>query len=78
MKNMIVDVLLYRPDRPEETRVELRVPMQEGIAQRILFAQSVSGVNLYYEALANLAAAIGTLNGSGMHGIALRVREVEE
>ena len=39
MKTMKVDVLLYHPELPQETRVELRIPMEDSTARRLLDAQ---------------------------------------
>ena len=76
MKTMKVDVLLYDPQAPDELRVEVRIPVADATAQRLLDAQQRGHTVYSQTALYNLAGAIGFLNGKS--GIPLRVREVEQ
>lgn len=74
MKNMKVDILLYHPELPQETRVELRIPMDDSTARRLLDAQH-KGLCIHEQtALYNLASAVAFLNG--LRGMALRIDEV--
>lgn len=74
MKNMKIDILLYHPEQPQELRVEVRIPMKEVTAQRLLDAQR-SGVTIMEQtALYNLAGAVGYMNG--LRGMPLRISEV--
>lgn len=75
MKNMKIDVLLFHPERPQEMRVELRVPMMDVTAQRLLDAQRSGQTIMEQTALYNLAGAVGYLNG--LRGIPLRITEVQ-
>lgn len=76
MKPLIVDVLVFHPEYPDETRVEVRVPVSETTARRLLKAQAEGSVVTATNILYALAGAIGDLNGR--RGIPLRVREAEE
>lgn len=76
MKTLIVDILLFHPQRPDEVRSEVRIPVSETVARRLLKAQQDNATVMDMNALYNLAGAIGYLNGR--RGIPLRVREVEE
>ena len=70
MKTLEIDILLYHPERPQETRVTVRIPVAQDKADKLL-----RGVMCYDQnALYNLAGAVGYLNG--VRGIPLRVREV--
>ena len=74
MKTLEIDILLYHPENPQELRVDLRVPVSNGTAKRLLTAQA-NGTTIYEQhALYQLAGAVGELNG--LRGIPLRVREV--
>ena len=74
MKTLEIDILLYHPEKPQELRVDLRVPVSNGTAKRLLTAQA-NGTTIYEQtALYQLAGAVGELNG--LRGIPLRVREV--
>ena len=74
MKTLQMDVLLYHPTRQQEMRIELRVPIDNYAARRLLDAQD-NGVTIYEQnALYKLASALGELNG--LRGMPLRVREV--
>ena len=74
MKTMKVDVLLYHPELPQETRVELRIPMEDSTARRLLDAQHKGLCIREQTALYNLAQAMAFLNG--LRGVPLRVEEV--
>ena len=74
MKIMKVDVLLYHPEMPQETRVELRIPMEDTTARRLLEAQRKGICIQEQAALHNLASAVAYLNG--LRGMALRIDEV--
>lgn len=74
MKTLIVDVLIFHPEYPDETRVEVRIPVSETTARRLLKAQAEGSVVTATNILYALAGAIGDLNGR--RGIPLRVREV--
>lgn len=76
MKTMTVDILLYVPDKPQETRVELRIPMAERVAAELTRLQDSGSAAVSMTALYNLAGAVGALNG--LRGVPLRVREVEK
>lgn len=76
MKTLIVDVLIFHPEYPDETRVEVRSPVPETTARRLLKAQAEGSIVTETNILYALAGAIGDLNGR--RGIPLRVREVEE
>ena len=74
MKTMEVDFLLYDTNRPEETRVTLRIPVVPTYARQLLDAQANGMTVAAQTALYNLAGALGFLNGC--RGMPLRVREV--
>ena len=74
MKTLEVDFLLYHPERPQETRVTLRIPVAPTHARQLLDAQDNGMTVAAQTALYNLAGAVGYLNG--VRGIPLRVREV--
>lgn len=74
MKTMEVDFLLYDTNRPEETRVTLRIPVAPTYARQLLDAQANGMTVAAQTALYNLAGALGFLNGC--RGVPLRVREV--
>lgn len=74
MKTMKVDVLLYHPELPQETRVELRIPMEDNTARRLMDAQHKGSCIQEQTALHNLASAVAYLNG--LRGMALRIDEV--
>lgn len=74
MKTVKVDILLFHPEKPQQLRVEVRVPMADEMAQRMADAQRSGRMIFDQTALYNLAGAIGYLNG--MRGIPLRVEEV--
>lgn len=76
MKTFKLDILLYHPEQPQELRVQVRVPMKEATAQRLLDAQRSGVTILEQNALYNLAGAVGHLNG--VRGIPLRISEVTE
>lgn len=76
MKTLIVDVLVFHPEYPDETRVEVRIPVSDAAARRLLKAQQDNATVMDTNALYNLAGAIGYLNGR--RGIPMRVREAEE
>ena len=70
MKTLEVDFLLYDPNRPQETRVTLRIPVSPAYAGKLTNGVCCEA----YNALYNLAGALGYLNGC--RGMPLRVREV--
>ena len=74
MKTMEVDFLIYDTNRPEETRVTLRIPVAPTYARQLLDAQANGMTVAAQTALYNLAGALGFLNGC--RGMPLRVREV--
>ena len=76
MKTLKVDILLFHPEKPQELRVEVRIPVADAAAQRLLEAQRSTKATLELNALYNLAGAVGYLNG--LRGVPLRVREVEQ
>lgn len=76
MKHMQVDVLLYAPEKPVDVVVEMCLPMEDGVAAKLLRAQDGSQTTRAQKALYELAAAVGDLNG--LRGIPLRVTEVSE
>ena len=71
MKTLEVDILLYHPQRPQETRVTVRVPVAPAYADKLLRGVMCEAQTALY----NLAGALGFLNG--VRGIPLRVREVD-
>ena len=74
MKTLQLEMVLYHPEIPREMRVDLRIPMAEGAAERLLDAQR-KGVCIYEQTLlSGIAGAVGGLNG--LRGIVLRVEEV--
>lgn len=76
MKTLKMDILLFHPEKPQEVRVEVRIPVADDTAKRLLESQRSSKATLELNALYNLAGAVGYLNG--LRGIPLRVREVEQ
>ena len=76
MKTLKVDILLFHPEKPQELRVEVRIPVADDAAQRLLEAQQSTKATLELNALYNLAGAVGYLNG--LRGIPMRVREVAQ
>ena len=76
MKTLIVDVLVFHPEYPDEMRVEVRVPVSDTAARRLMKARQDNATVMDTNALYSLAGAIGYLNGR--RGIPLRVREVDE
>lgn len=76
MKTLIVDILLFHPQHPDEVRTEVRVPVSETVARRLMRSQTEGMILLDQTVLYNLAGAIGCLNGR--RGIPLRVREADE
>lgn len=74
MKTLEVDFLIYGTNRPEETRVTLRIPVAPTYARQLLDAQANGMTVAAQTALYNLAGALGFLNGC--RGMPLRVREV--
>ena len=71
MKTLEVDILLFHPDRTQETRVTLRIPVAPTYAEKLKNGVCCEA----YNALYNLAGALGFLNGC--RGMPLRVREVD-
>ena len=71
MKTLEVDILLYHPERPQETRVTLRIPVAQDKADKLLRGVMCEAQTALY----NLAGAVGYMNG--VRGIPLRVREVD-
>lgn len=39
MKTLKMGILLFHPEKPQEVRVEVRIPVADGTAQRLLEAQ---------------------------------------
>ena len=74
MKTLEVDFLIYDTNRPEETRVTLRIPVAPTYARQLMEAQANGMTVTAQTALYNLAGALGFLNGC--RGMPLRVREV--
>ena len=70
MKTLEVDFLLYDPNQPHETRVTLRIPVVPTYAEKLKNGVRCDAFNALY----NLAGALGFLNGC--RGMPLRVREV--
>jgi len=76
MKTIKLDILLFHPERPQEMRVEVRIPMPTVTANRLLDAQHSGSTVVEQNALYNMAGAVGYLNG--LRGIPLRIEEVRE
>lgn len=76
MKTLKMDILLFHPEKPQEVRVEVRIPVADDAAQRLLEAQRADKAIYDQTALYNLAGAVGYLNG--LRGIPLRLREVAQ
>lgn len=70
MKTLEVDILLYDTNRPQETRVTVRIPVVPAYADKLTRGVICEAQTALY----NLAGAVGYLNG--VRGIPLRVREV--
>ena len=70
MKTLEVDILLYDPNRPDETLVTLRIPVVPAYAEQLKNGVCCDAFNAMY----NLAGALCFLNGC--RGMPLRVREV--
>ena len=71
MKTLEVDFLIYDPNSPRETRVTLRIPVAPTYVEKLKNGVCCEA----YNALYNLAGALGFLNGC--RGMPLRVREVD-